>query len=271
MARKNFYEIINDSPFNLRAEYDRIYKLFYGMSKSDYSVLCMIDNAFECFPKNLIGRTISWEDFDYTYGFNFPQDSEKVVIDDLITFCEYAYTFCKAIMLYAEDLIDDDDHRRVLRTMQTIDECMNDLAQMPLHREDITIFVPRNPESISAAEISSPELAVSILEYHHHALKGNLAKKKAILKLLADDIEPFRTELNGINKSFSSAFFQMLQKFVRHNNDDNNYISSLSDKEKEAYYDDIYQMWLLAKLELDNVERMQRVKKTLGAINTPET
>lgn len=271
MARKNFYEIINDSPFNLRAEYDRIYKLFFGMHNSDYSVLCMVDEAFECFPKSLIGRTISLEDFDCTYGFNFPEDSSTVVIDDLITFCEYAYTFCKAVVLYGEDYVDEDDHQRVLRTMKTIDECMNDLAQMPLHRENITIFVPRNPESISVAEISSPELVVSILEYHHHAMKGNLPKKKAVLKLLADDIEPFRADLNGINKSFSSAFFQMLQKFVRHNNDDNNYISSLSAEEIEAYYDDIYQMWLLAKLELDNVERMQRVKKTLGAINTPTT
>lgn len=268
MARRNFYEIINERPFNLHAEYDRIYKLFYGMSKTDYSVLCMTEEAFDHFPKSLIGRTISLEDFDKTYGFNFPEDSSKIAIDDLITFCEYVYTFCDAVALYGEDYIDEDDRQRILRTMQTIGECMNDLAQMPLQRKDITIFVPADPAAVSVAEIASPELAVSILEYHHHALKGNLAKKKAILKVLADDIEPLRHDLSSINASFTSTFFQMLQKFVRHNNTANAYISSLSDGETEAYYDDIYQMWLLAKLELDNVERKKRATRCLDKINS---
>lgn len=59
----------------------------------------------------------------------------------------------------------------------------------------------------------------------------------------------------------------MLQKFVRHNNSDNPYISSLSPKEVEECYDDIYQMWLIAKLEIDNIERKKRVEAVLKKIN----
>ena len=42
----------------------------------------------------------------------------------------------------------------------------------------------------------------------------------------------------------------------------------MSDEEIEAVYDDIYQMWLLAMLELDNVERKSRAKELLGRINS---
>ena len=59
----------------------------------------------------------------------------------------------------------------------------------------------------------------------------------------------------------------MLQKFVRHNNEDNPYIASLSPVALETCYDDIYQMWLLAKLEIDNLERKKRVETVLQNIN----
>ena len=85
---------------------------------------------------------------------------------------------------------------------------------------------------------------------------------------MADDIEPQRKILNGINKTLADNLFQMLQKFVRHNNEDNPYIKSLSPVELEACYDDIYQMWLLAKLEIDNLERKKRVEATLQKINS---
>lgn len=87
------------------------------------------------------------------------------------------------------------------------------------------------------------------------------------MKFLADDIEPKRKTLNGINKTLADNLFQMLQKFVRHNNEDNHYIKGLSPDKLEACYDDIYQMWLLAKLEIDNLECKKRVEETLKQIN----
>lgn len=60
----------------------------------------------------------------------------------------------------------------------------------------------------------------------------------------------------------------MLQKFIRHNNSDNSYIANMTPQETETAYDDIYQMWLLAKLELANVERNSRIKELLGKINS---
>ena len=89
----------------------------------------------------------------------------------------------------------------------------------------------------------------------------------AILKLAADDIELERNKLRGINRTLESNLFQMLQKFVRHNNEENPYIKGLSSDELETCYDDIYQMWLLAKMEIDQVERNKRMKIILEAVN----
>ena len=94
-----------------------------------------------------------------------------------------------------------------------------------------------------------------------------MQRKKTILKFLADDIEPERNKLRGINRTLEGNLFQMLQKFVRHNNEENPYIKGLSPDELEACYDDIYQMWLLAKLEIDNLERKKRVEEVLKNIN----
>ena len=274
MARRNFYEIINESPLNLPAEYERLRTLYYEGTDLYCPVEYLVERAFEYLPEYLIGRTISLEDFNKTYGFNFP----KTIIADpelhfstteyLFSFCEYVWNFCEALIKHPRLRFDSGDWESIKHLKDKILGCMSDLGHVLIEREKLYIFVPADPAVVSVAEISSPELAVSILEYHHHALKGNLAKKKAILKLLADDIEPCRAALNSINKSFSSTFFQMLQKFVRHNNEDNACISSLSNEEIEAYYDDIYQMWLLAKLELDNVERKKRAKRCLEQINS---
>jgi hypothetical protein len=45
----------------------------------------------------------------------------------------------------------------------------------------------------------------------------------------------------------------------------------MSAGELETCYDDTYQLWILATLEIDNIERKQRVKKLLGEINSSTT
>ena len=80
--------------------------------------------------------------------------------------------------------------------------------------------------------------------------------------------EPMRKKLKAIAPSIESTLFQLFQKFVRHNYRSHPHIRGLSDREIEECYDDIYQMWLLAKLELDNVERTRKVKRILDEINS---
>lgn len=84
---------------------------------------------------------------------------------------------------------------------------------------------------------------------------------------MADSIERERNALKSINSNFTSDLFQLFNKFIRHDNSDNKNISNMLDEELESIYDDMYQMWLLAKLELKQNERNKRIKDLIKNLN----
>ncbi len=141
------------------------------------------------------------------------------------------------------------------------------MISKPSKESEIYIVVPRDKAAIAVSEIVSEKVGYKLIEYNHHSLKGNLPEKLAVLKVLADEIEPKRNRLKSITGSVENELFQMLQKFVRHNNENNTYIASMKPSEIETCYDDIYQLWLLAELQLDNLERTPRIKGVLEKIN----
>lgn len=274
MARRNFYEILTETPLNLQAEYERIYKLFYEGTDSYRSIDDVIEYAFESLPKHLIGRTISLADFNKTYNFAFPDTiftdpgMPFSPVDDLLIFCEYIWNFCVGLLEHAMHTLDEDEYNSILHLQKMIIACMDDLKQMLAKRGELYIFVPKDPAVISVAEIVEKDMAVSILEYHHHRLKGDLAKKKAILKLMADDIEGDRQKLRNINRTLETQLFQLLNKFVRHDQAQTPYIGSMNPLEIEECYDDIYQMWLLARLEIDHyADRKDRIADLIEKLN----
>jgi hypothetical protein len=132
----------------------------------------------------------------------------------------------------------------------------------------VTDLVPKDQAAISVAEIVDPNLSYRIIEYNHHSMKGDLERKKATLIALADKLEPKRAKLKQISTSLESDLFYLLNSVnVRHNNADpsgKNYIkvvADMKDSEVEQWYNDIYQMCLLAFLELDHLEHKERVKQ----------
>lgn len=269
MARRNFYEIINGSPLNLKAEYNRIYTLFYKGTAYDDAIESIIDEVFEALPAYLRGRTISLSDFDDTYGFSFSEFLFSFSADDLITLCEYVWNLGKGVLRHAHHLISEQNYQSIEHVLKLISDCIEDMQHMAVSQNGITIFVPKNADVVAVAEIVKENLVTSILEYHHHGLKGNLAKKKAILKLMADDIEGDRKRLGAINKTLENQLFQLMNKFIRHDQSKTPHIATMTPHEIEACYDDIYQMWLLAKLELDHhAERKARVAALLDTMNS---
>ena len=268
------YDIIAGRTFDPVKEYARIWKLFntadlVGPRATELSLY--VDGNLQFFPDSFKRRALTLADFNDTYGFDFGVPGEGVTVDELVSYCEYVTTLCDFLLEYGSDSLDDDAEYLLDDLFQTVESCMDELGLVSAKRDNITIYVDKDPTVIAVSEIVDESLSYDVKSYIHKQTKGNLKKKKTILKFLADDIEPKKNALNGINKTLSGNLFQMLQKFVRHNNEGNTYIKSRSSEELEACYDDIYQMWLLATLELDNVERMQRVKKILREINSPTT
>lgn len=268
MARKSFYDILKSSKVNIQAEYKRIYTMLYEGTDCIMGLDSIIENYFECLPEELIGRSLSLEDFNETYGFDFDKKAPILLnAEDLISFCEYVVNFCTFLDKCVGQEMDAEEKYAINVIMKNINGCIVDLGMTPLQKECFTVFVPKNSAITAVAEIVDEALAVSIMEYHHHQLKGKLEKKKAILKLMADDIESERKQLKSINSTLETQLFELLNKFVRHDHSQTPYIGEMTPRQIEECYDDIYQMWLLAKLELDHLERKKRVAELLKSIN----
>lgn len=259
MIRRNFAEILKNAKIDLEREYVRLYKLFCLLDHDcGYTLFDECKDNFLDLPFR--GTCISLDDFNNYYGFNFVIQPENFDLNYLVNFCEYTYN----LSLFVRGT-----HNGTIYTQQLL-KVVELIGHKFIFDDEnfVSLLVPKNQEAIAVAEIVDDKIAFSVLEYNHHALKGNLMKKKTILKYMADDIEPQRKKLIDINRTLSDQLFQMFQKFVRHNNEKNTYIKSLTENEIEDIYDDIYQMWLLAKLELDNISRKSRFAEILGKINS---
>lgn len=140
-----------------------------------------------------------------------------------------------------------------------------DLKMMPATQDGFTIFVEKSPAAVAVAEseMIPEELSYKIISYNHHSMHGNIIEKKNVILQLADLLEAKRENLSKIDKEYSSDLFYAFNKFnLRHNNIDPNLsskyvpvIAQMKNDELESWYDEVYQMCLLAFLRLEHDDR----------------
>ena len=99
-------------------------------------------------------------------------------------------------------------------------------------------------------------------------MKGNITEKKNIILQLASLLEPKRNQLKEINHNLEDILFYCFNNLnIRHENitpGTTNFkarIKSMGKNELEKWYDEVYQLCLLAFLEIDNKERIIKVKQ----------
>ena len=138
---------------------------------------------------------------------------------------------------------------------------------MQAKQNDLTIFVEKDPAAIAVAEgeFIPESLSYRLISYNHYSMKGNLAEKKTTLLDLANLLEPQRTNLERIDKTFSSDLFYTFNNFhIRHNNIGQlgtkykKPVGDLSDEQLEYWYDEVYQMCLLAFMRLEHIDRKKK-------------
>lgn len=141
-------------------------------------------------------------------------------------------------------------------------------------KKDEKVLVIENTPGVTAvAEIVEPSLALEVIKYNHYALKGEIELKKSILLKMAQQLEPQRKSLHAIDSKLEDNIFFMFNNLdLRHNNRSANdksykeYVAKMKKRDLEKWYDELYQMVLLAFLLLDNVDRTEKVKELKGKI-----
>lgn len=197
------------------------------------------------------------------YGTAFSARSD-VGLDDYLTYVEMIDNVCVCLYQYFSEA----NKQRFLEIQDTI---RFDLGKCGFYlneqKDGMYCCIEKNPAAIAVADVVEPDLGNAVIQYNAHLLKGDIEKKKGILKSIADALEPRRKELAQVNKQVCDDFFYAVNNFdIRHNNTtvlDKNYSASfatLSGEEKEKLYDDTYQLGLLCFLMLENVERHERIK-----------
>ena len=277
MSRRNFAQILEDAEIDIRREYDRLYNRFFiqkaydGMGNSlslyDYCQMNFISIPFR-------GTCLTLDDFDDVYNLHFERVPSNFDLNYLLLFCEYTYNFLAYLNpMNAFGNFGPNSPTQIY--LQQIYRVMEEIGYMSsVNEKGITIFTPKLQEAIAVAEIIEPKISYKVIEYNHHLLQGNIEKKKAILLLLAGQLESKRIELRGINNTLETNVFMLFNNMnIRHDNRKKEspyyieYVSNMSQGELEQWYDETYQLSLLAFLELDNIDRDRKLldlKNSIG-------
>ena len=271
MTRVPFSQVLKNASIDIRREYERLYGMFCiqkfpdsvgnNATLKDYCASTFVNLPFR-------GTCMSLDDFDDFYGYNFEKIPSSFDIDYLVSFCEYTYNLAcySQGSFYGGGIVGMGSPMQFY--VQQVLKVIEAIGYMENTQDGITDFVPKDQAAISVAEIIDPNLSYKVIEYNHHSMKGDLERKKEILIALADKLEPQRKKLKQINSSFEDDLFYLFNSVnIRHNNRDREgkyyipQVETMKDDEIERWYDDTYQMCLLAFLELDHIERKSRVKQ----------
>ncbi len=265
--RRNIFDILEEE-MNLEYEIETIVNLFNEARIYGFNINYSIEDYFdqECIHlwKNRKYVTSSKQmrerlgitNEDIKEGLN----DKKVLV--LLEYILNVMAVCDAYM--PEDSEWSKEFKMLYQNVVNVVNSLNYEIKV-FEKEERTILVEKSAAATAVAEIMDEETAYPVIEYNHYLLKGDLSRKKQILKLLADKFEGKKKQIKSINSSLASEIGCLLNKLnIRHNNVEGEkaevFTQQLSPEELEEWYDDTYQLLLLAFLEEDNMKRRQKVK-----------
>ena len=273
MARKNIFEMVSEI-FDVSIELDRMKRLFENKGTvfydyKTYTLLSYIKVAGFSTWRNR-GHCVDLSDFLSLLDYDDLWSNAETDVLDLFTLIEIIYNFWyiadqKTSASYGSG--DSGSDFRLLRKI--MDDCLShyNYRGMYFPNHEQLIVIEDKPEATAVAEIVKKEIAFKVLRYNHYMLKGNISAKKDILLAMGEDLEPKRKQLNTIDAKLEDGIFYILNNLnLRHNNKtegDKNYKQAVADMDSntlEHWYDELYQMMLLAYLQLDQVERNNQIK-----------
>lgn len=272
MARKSIFDIASAS-ITLPDEVDRIVTMstkenILQQYNVEYTLFDYVNKVgFRDWKHR--GHFINVKDFLKAIKYDeILKSAKNENIDAFMSLIELTYNFWHLSYL---KLVDDRSSTYWQNNYFHLRNVMLDNLEKYNHKayvnDDMILVIEDKPEVTAVAEIVEVGLALDIIRYNHRSLQGEIDAKKAILLSLGAELEPRRKELQSLNKQLSEDIFFMLNNLnLRHNNrskKDKNYKEAVAKMRKdrlEKWYDELYQMILLAMLLLDNVDRTAKVK-----------
>ncbi len=268
--RRNFAQILANSSVDISKEYDKLFDALFCCQYQGFDDTCSMYELFNNQFSRLSFRDtcLSLGEFDQKFGFEFPDAIGADDIDTLVSFCEYFYNLLVEYnpQFNPRSLLGISVDSYLYRTQ--IDRVMENIGYMRSKMNGLIIYVERSAQAIGVAEsnLIPEDLSYTVISYNHHSMKGNLQEKKNTLIQLADLLEPKRKDLDKVDKEFSSDLFFLFNNLnLRHNNIDPNgksykkVVAEMASDQLEKWYDETYQMCLLAFMQLEHTERKKEL------------
>lgn len=263
--RRNFAQILESGKVDYKKEYKKLYDLLFSgdtdMDDEDPSIYTILSDSFISFYFH--GTYLSLQEFDEENGFNFPDPSQNdPEFDDLILLMEYFYNMLVGYMSLRSASFCNDINTQFL--IQHIIRVCDAIGYKQEHEGNFTVFVEKNAvvTAVAESDLIPDDLSYKLITYDHHSMRGDLEKKKSIIVRLAGILEGKQARLNQVNPTLKKDLFYIFNNFnIRHNNCDNQSkdykqaIATMDKQELENWYDETYQMCLLAFMELEQADR----------------
>ena len=261
--RRTFFDLLKNSKVDVNFELQKLNNLFIQdccfHRRKSYSLHDLVAENFAKYYKRREHFLSLQELLNAIY-------LECFDISEFDKYFLYAEMYVDLIsMLDNLDNQEIESQKNIIKTQ--IERVISSLGYKFIVIDDRQIIVENNVFANEAAQavtaFADIKEALSILEYNHFSNKGNIERKKEILKKIADLLEPWRKPLNKSSelKDLLKAnndkiqalekLFYMYNKFnIRHINEDQ-MLTGLSNQEIESWYDKIYTMSLFVILGKD--------------------
>lgn len=289
MSRRNIFEIAELNT-NLAKETNRIIDLFENyptISINNYLVLTLrqLLDQYVFISWNSRGHCINLADFLEVIEYDKIKVSAQTDVNSFITLIELMLNFTRLSFQRTKSAlwcgIFHFSTVHLNANFDTLNRILLDglfqYNQKEYYDESTeqVIIIEDKPEVTAVAEIIEEPLVLPVIKYNHHSIKGDLSAKKDILLKLGSSLEGKKNQLEQISPKLKDSVFFILNNLnLRHNNCDpsltKNYkkaVDDMTDEALEEWYDELYQMMLLAFLEIDNINRMKKVAGLKTTIN----
>ena len=272
--RKSIFDIASAS-INISNEVDRIVSMSVEEKSTYYPPYNLTLFEFvdqRCFRDwSYRGHFVNVKDFLEAVNYNeIIKSAKNGDTEAFMILIELTYNLWS---LAYYDIIDKDSLSKWNNNFFHLRDVMLDNLEKYNHKayidDERILIIEDKPEITAVAEIIKQDLAIDIIRYNHRSMQGEIELKKKILISLGSELEPKRKELQVLNKQLSEDIFFMLNNMnLRHNNRSKKdmgkykeYVAKMTKARLEKWYDELYQMMLLAFLLLDNVDGTENVKK----------